>query len=108
MDERYLEEYNFKELGQIYVQSYKSYVASKEKGLGLGFGDFAQRTEELEIQKRRLEIITEEFSSRSFKERLVVYKALLAGVVDLEDEGDYESAIKFNKMAEEFYRTILD
>jgi len=107
-EDNILSNYDFKELGQIYIQTYRDYISSKERGFGLGFGSLSERIEDLETKERRLEIVTEEFSSRTFKERLSVYKVFLAGVVDFEDEGDYETAIQFDRMSEEFYRRILD
>ncbi len=107
-EDNLLGKYDFQELGQIYIKTYRDYVDAKKMGFGLGFGDLSKRTEELENKKDRLEIVTEEFSSRPFKERVVVYRAFLSAVVDFEDEGDYEAAIEFGKMAEEFYRRILD
>jgi len=107
-DKNLLRDYNFRELGEIYIEAYRDYVTSENEGFGLGLGEMSKKTEELERKKTRLEIITKEFSSREFDERLKVYRVFSAGVVDFEDDGDYETAAEFEELCEEFYRRILD
>ena len=107
-DKILLRDYNFIELGEIYIEAYRDYVTSENEGFGLGLADMSKKIEELEIKKTRLESITKEFSSREFDERLKFYRVFLAGVVDFEDDGNYEIAIEFKEIRDYFRCTVLD
>jgi len=100
-DKDNLKQYDFVELGKIYIKSYTEIINNENRDFELGFGEQWKKDE-------RLELIIEEFSSRCFDERLKVYRFFLSGVLHFEDERDYETADQFEKMCEEFYRRILD